>query len=827
LDKIGFINALGGSPGRILVLDGAMGTMLQESGLKAGACPESMNLECPDIVTKIHLQYAVAGADILTTNTFGGSRIKLAEYGLGDKVAEVSRAAVSAAREAADSYRKERGPGAAPVFIAGDMGPTGKFLAPVGELSFDDAYANFYEQAKALAGAGADLLLIETMSDLKEARCAVIAAKAASSEAGHRLPVAITMTFQQDLRTLLGTPPDVAVAVLEAAGADFVGANCSLGPEGIYEAAKVMAAAATVNLVFQPNAGLPKLVDGKTIYPASPEELGEWAGKFLGLGVKLIGSCCGSTPAHTKAIADAVRGKEAEARDKKFFGTRLTSRTKLVSVGTGFMPAVIGERINPTGRKALSEELSKGVFNIVKREAREQTQSGAALIDINVGLPGADEAALMADVVRAVEGATDLPLVIDSTDPRAIEAALKEIGGKCLVNSVTGDKERLESILPLVKKYGAAVVGLTIDGSGIPQTAEERLKIAEKILDACVAHGIPKEDLVIDCLVMTASAEQDQAVETLKAISLIKEKLGLTTSLGISNVSFGLPERPLINATYLAMALGHGLDAAMVNIYDQRIRDAMAAGAVLTGRDVRADSYVKAYKKKPAYFDAPLPALKFSGKASSLSLEESIKKAVIDGDKDNIVAVVEAVLAKGTDPMEVGNTCLIPALEEVGKLYESGEIFLPQVMQSAETMKAAFARLKVEMKGQTGNNGKVLLATVYGDVHDIGKNILATLLENHGLEVIDLGKNVPVETVLNEAEKHRPDVIGLSALMTTTMTQMGAVIKERDRRGLHIPVVLGGAVVTESYAKSVGAAAFSRDAMEAVEIFKRIIKERK
>ncbi len=515
MDKIGFINALGGSSGRILVLDGAMGTMLQESGLKPGACPESMNLERPDIVTKIHLQYAMAGADILTTNTFGGSRIKLSEYGLGDKVAEVSRAAVRRPGTAADSYCRERGPGATPVFIAGDMGPTGKFLEPVGELSFDDAYANFHEQAKALAEAGADLLLIETMSDLKEARCAVIAAKAASSEAGHRLPVAITMTFQQDLRTLLGTPPDVAVAVLEAAGADFVGANCSLGPEGIYEAAKIMAAAATVDLLFQPNAGLPKLVDGKTIYPASPGELGEWAGKFVGLGVKLIGSCCGSTPAHTKAIADAVRekgGQTARRQASRPTGTRLTSRTRLVSVGTGFMPAVIGERINPTGRKALSEELSNGVFNIVKREAREQTQSGAALIDINVGLPGADEEALMASVVRAAEGATDLPLVIDSTDPKAIEAALKEIGGKCLVNSVTGDKERLESILPLVKKYGAAVVGLTIDDSGIPQTAEERLRIAEKILDACVAHGIPKEDLVIDCLVMTASAEQDQAV---------------------------------------------------------------------------------------------------------------------------------------------------------------------------------------------------------------------------------------------------------------------------------------------------------------------------
>jgi 5-methyltetrahydrofolate--homocysteine methyltransferase len=355
------------------------------------------------------------------------------------------------------------------------------------------------------------------------------------------------------------------------------------------------------------------------------------------------------------------------------------------------------------------------------------------------------------------------------------------------------------------------------------------LRIAEKILEACVAHGIPKEDLVIDCLVMTASAEQDQATETLNAIALIKETLGLTTSLGISNVSFGLPERPLINATYLAMALGHGLDAAMVNIYDQRIRDVMAAGAVLTGRDRHAGRYVLTYKKSKS--DRPQQALSEEAlrvwQQDPSGIRRKLKEAIIEGDKEVVVALIEEALDSGIDPMDISNNILIPALEEVGKLYESGEIFLPQVMQSAETMKAAFARLKVEMKGQSRNAGKVLLATVYGDVHDIGKNILATLLENHGLEVIDLGKNVPVESVLNEAEKHKPDVIGLSALMTTTMTQMGAVIKERDKRGLKIPVVLGGAVVTESYAKSIGAAAFSRDAMEAVEIFKRIIKERK
>ncbi len=819
MDKNNFINKLIRGQGEVFVVDGAMGTMLQESGLKPGACPESMSLEHPEIVREIHRKYALAGADILTTNTFGGSRIKLSEYGLGGKVAEISRAAVKAAKEAAKGTSDMR-PAAGLPAIAGDMGPTGKFIEPVGELSFDAAYDNFYEQAEALSNAGADLVLIETMSDLKEARCAVIAAKAAT-----KLPVAVTMTFQKDLRTLLGTPPDVAVAVLEAAGADIVGANCSLGPEGLYEVAKLMSCYATVPLIFQPNAGLPKLIDGKTVYPASPEELGQWAGKFLELGVRFIGSCCGSAPAHTKAIAEAVRKKGGgiTARSRSTGGTRLTSRTRLVSVGTSFMPAVIGERINPTGRKALSEELSKGVFNIVKREAREQTRAGAALIDINVGLPGADEAALMPKVVRAAQESSDLPLVIDSTDPKAIEAALKEIGGKCLVNSVTGDKERLESILPLVKKYGAAVVGLTIDESGIPATAGARLKIAEKILDACLAHGIPKEDLVIDCLVMTASAEQAQGMETLKAISLIKEKLGLSTSLGISNVSFGLPERPLINATYLAMALGHGLDAAMVNIYDERIRNAMAAGAVLTGRDRNAGKYVKKYKKNGKTL---MEGMLEAALRENPTIQRKIIQAVIEGDKENISSLIEeALYLFEMEPMVISNTCLVPALEEVGKLYEKGEIFLPQVMQSAEAMKAAFARLKKEMKGQGKSAGKVLLATVYGDVHDIGKNILATLLENHGLEVIDLGKNVKTETILDEAEKQKPDVIGLSALMTTTMTQMGAVINERDRRGMKIPVVLGGAVITEGYAKSVGAAAFSRDAMEAVEIFKRIIRE--
>ena len=796
---------------RALLFDGAMGTMLQESGLKPGGCPEELNSSNPEAVKAVHKKYIDAGADIVTTNTFGGTRPKLEEYGLADRLDELNAAAVKAAKDAAEVSGRT-------VFVAGGMGPTGKFIKPIGSMSYDEAYEAFAEQARSLAAAGADLLIIETMSDIKEARAAVIAAKAVTS-----LPVAITMSFQQDLRTLLGTPPEVAVSVFEAVGADIIGANCSLGPEGLYEVAKVMARVARVPLMFQPNAGLPKLVDGKTVYPAPPEELAEYAKKFLDLGVAVIGSCCGSTPEHTRAMAGVI--KSCGAKKERVLPARqtvLASRTRTISIGGGSMPVIIGERINPTGRKDLSAELHEQKTSLVKKESRGQTEAGASLIDINVGLPGGDESVLMPQVLRAVEESTDLPVVIDSTDPAAIEAALKETGGKALVNSVSGDKERLESILPLVKKYGAAVVGLTIDEEGVPKTAERRVEIAKRILAACEAIGIPKEDLVIDALVLTASAEQEQAYETLRAVSMIKHELGLATSLGVSNISFGLPDRALINAAYLTMALGHGLDAAMVNPYDPKMGDAISAGAVLMGRDKRAEKYIGSRRGKPAA--GIQDKAKQAAEAAALPIDKKIFNAVIEGDRENIPALVEEALGAGMDPMALSNDCLIPALTEVGRLFEKKEFFLPQVMQSGETMKAAFARLKQEMKGEeAGKNGTIVLATVFGDVHDIGKNILSTLLENHGIMVIDLGKNVPKEIILDEAVKHNADVIGLSALMTTTMTQMDALIKERDARGIKIPVVIGGAVVTEAYAKQVGASGSSRDALEAVALFKGII----
>lgn len=805
---------------RPLLMDGAMGSMLQESGLKPGDCPEEMNVSRSEVVRDVHAKYVEAGADIITTNTFGGTRVKLAEYGLEGRLAELNAAAVRLAREAADASGRK-------VYVAGGLGPTGKFMKPVGDMGFDEAYEMFAGQVRALASAKPDAIIIETMSDIKEARAAVIAAKENSE-----LPVIITMTFQQDLRSLLGTPPDVAVTVLEAAGADIIGANCSLGPEGLYEVAKVMLRVANVPLIFQPNAGLPVLEFGKTVYPAGPDVLADYAGRFIQMGAGIIGSCCGSTPAHTKAMAEKVRtaGERCLPARPEEGITRLASRTKLVRIGGPSMPLIIGERINPTGRPDLTAELSSGKTSMVKKEARGQADAGAGLIDINVGLPGGDEHALMPVVVRAVEESTDLPVVIDSTDPKAIEAALKEVGGKPLVNSVTGDADRLDSILPLVKRYGAAVIGLTIDEHGVPATARKRVEIAERILAACKAHGVPKHDLVIDPLVLTASAEQAQAVETLKAVGMIRDELGLATSLGVSNISFGLPSRPLINATYLTMALGYGLDVAMVNPYDVRMGDAVSASAVLTGRDQRAESYIQTYKKlaskgKAAHLSGSAGGPSGAhGDPTVLSINERLFRAVIEGDKENIVPLVEEALAKGMEPLAVGNDCLIPALTEVGRLYETKEFYLPQVMQSAETMKAAFARLKKDMKpGAGGEKGTIVLATVFGDVHDIGKNIVSTLLENHGIRVIDLGKNVPRDTILDEAASSNADLIGLSALMTTTMTQMEEVIKERDRRGMRTPVVLGGAVVTEDYAKKVGAAGSSRDALEAVGLIKGII----
>ncbi len=792
---------------RVLVLDGAMGTMLQERGLKAGQSPEELNLALPDVVAGVHQAYLASGAEIIVTNTFGGNREKLSHYGLEGRLREINQAGVTLARNAAgkDAY------------VAASIGPTGRFVEPVGDLSFDRMAAIFRQQAETLIEAGADLITLETFLDIKEIRAALIAIR----EISPTIPIIAMLTFDDNGRSVLGTPPEAAAITLEAAGANIIGSNCGLGIDGIYEILCSMRRVTSLPLISQANAGLPILKEGKTFFPGTPREMVAFHDRLLDLGVRVIGGCCGTTPEHIRAMRDALNGKNrpfsksTEEQDT----TYLSSRSGFIAIGDGYPAAIIGERINPTGKKGFAAELREGKVSYIRREAMEQSAAGATLLDVNVGTPGIDEPAVMEQAVFCVTGAVTLPLVLDSSNPDALERGLKAVDGKALVNSVSGEEKSLNRVLPLVKKYGAAVIGLTLDEKGIPATAEERVAIAAKILDAALKIGIPKANIFIDCLALTVSAEQKQASETLKAIRTVKARLGVKTALGVSNISFGLPCRPLISSTFLAMALEAGLDAAIINPKERAMMDSWRSAMVLLQKDPRASAYIEAYRDKPtegAHTEQP--------SRTQLDIRGLLTHAVIDGDRENIISLVEQAFHEGLTPLQISNEGLLPGLEEVGRRFGKNQLFLPQVMLSAETMQAAFARLKEEMRQDSiASNGKILMATVEGDIHDIGKNIVCTLLENHGFEVIDLGKNVPAERILAEARERRVDAVGLSALMTTTMAEMENVIRKLREEGIKTFTMVGGAVVTQEYADEIGADLYARDAMEAVSKIKKLL----
>jgi 5-methyltetrahydrofolate--homocysteine methyltransferase len=799
--KIPFIQAI---KERVLVLDGAMGTMLQERGLQAGQSPEEMNLTAPAVVTGVHAAYLRAGADIIVTNTFGGSSAKLDHFGLGDRVAQINKTAVLLAREVAG----ER------AYVAGSIGPTGRFVEPVGDMSFDEATAIFAEQAKALIDAGCDLITLETFLDIKEIRAAVIAIRELSQE----IPVIAMLTFEEKGRSVLGSPPEAAAITLEAVGASMVGSNCGLGVEGIYEVLQAMRRVTTLPLICQANAGLPILKNGATIFPGTPQEMTAYHDRLLELGVRVIGGCCGTTPDHISAMKAALHGRQRPFEQREPCGTTwLSSRGSFAAIGGDAPLAVIGERINPTGKKLYSQELREGKVTYIRREALEQSELGTTLLDVNVGAPGINEPAAMERAVFCITGAVQTPLVLDSSSPLALEAGLKAADGKVLINSVNGEEKSLAAVLPLARKYGAALVCLTLDDAGIPDTATGRTAIAARIAERAEALWIKRCDLVVDCLTLTVSAEPKGALVALEAIRAVKVELGLNTVLGVSNISFGLPCRPLISSTFFSMAMYAGLTAAIINPKEAPMMAAWRSAMVLQGKDPNAGTYIALYKGAQAEQQGP-PSAELEG------IRGKLAKAVVAGELEEVAGLVEEALAEGLTPMEISSEALLKGLEEVGRRFERGAFFLPQVMLSSDTMKAAFARLKLELStGALMSLGKILMATVEGDIHDIGKNILVTLLENHGFEVIDLGKNVSARRILDAAREHQVDAVGLSALMTTTMAQMEKVLRLLREEGVKSFTMVGGAVVTQEYANEIGADLYAKDAMEAVARIKKLL----
>lgn len=793
---------------RTLVLDGAMGTMLQERGLKPGQSPEEMNLTMPEVVAGVHQAYLDAGADILVTNSFGGSREKLSHYGLEGRLDEINAASVQIAKKVAGDK----------AFVAASIGPTGRFVEPVGDLTFDQMTDIFREQAKALIDAGADLITLETFLDIKEIRAAVIAIR----ELSQTIPVIAMLTFDNNGRSVLGTSPEAAAITLEAVGADIVGSNCGLGVDGIYDILAAMRTVTALPLISQANAGLPLLVDGNTVFPGTPEEMTAYHDRLIALGVRIIGGCCGTTPAHIKAMKAALVGKEQQ---QKVAGplkgtTFLSSRSGHVALGGGNPTAIIGERINPTGKKGFAAELREGKVGYIRREAVEQLAAGATLLDVNVGTPGIDEPAAMERAIFTVTGAVQVPLVIDSSSPEALELGLKAADGKVLVNSVSGERRSLERVLPLVKKYGAAVIGLALDETGIPPTADERCAVAGRIITAAEAFGIPRNNVVIDCLTLTVSAEQKRALETIKAVQKVKANFGVTTVLGVSNISFGLPSRPLISSTFFTMAIAAGLDAAIINPKEAPMMAVFRSAMVLLGRDVDSAAYIAAYSGVVA------ETIKQETSGEPADIRQRLGQAVIAGDVEVVTSLVDMALAEGLTPLQISNEGLLPGLEEVGRRFEKNQVFLPQVMRSAETMQTAFTRLKAELHGLGIEPlAKILMATVEGDIHDIGKNIVCTLLENHGFEVIDLGKNVSADRIVAEAQSRSVDAVGLSALMTTTMSEMENVVGKLKAAGVKTFTMVGGAVVTPEYAASIGADLYAKDAMEAVARIKQLLKK--
>lgn len=791
----------------LVYFDGGLGTCLQEMGLPAGEQPDIWNIENPDAVTAVHRQYFEAGSNVVVANTFGTNALK--HDGSRYSVEEIIRAAyknAQRAREQTDYLGTDR-------YIAFDLGPCGKLLEPFGDLPFEKAVELFAGEVRVAADCGFDLIAIETMNDSYEVKAAMLAVKENCS-----LPVFCTTVFDENGKLMTGANPQAMIALLEGLGADAIGLNCSLGPDKMAPLVPVFAKYASVPMIIKPNAGLPKIENGKTVYSVSPEEFAAEMADIVRAGARIVGGCCGTTPEHIRALIRATESIEPMPLTRKGH-TLVSSYTHAVEFGD--KPVLIGERINPTGKPKLKAALREGDIDYILDEGFNQKDTGVHLLDVNVGLPEIDEPQLLSRAVRELQSVIDLPLQLDTSDAAAMEKAMRVYNGKPLVNSVSGKKESMEAIFPLVKKYGGAVIALTLDESGIPSTAQGRTAIAQKIIDTAAAYGIDKKDIIVDPLALAISSDTAAATVTLDSVKSVKENLGVCTSLGVSNVSFGLPNREFINSAFFAMALASGLDAAIMNPYSQDMLKAYYSFCALANKDESCRGFIEFAKP---FETKSVASEKYVLKEEPVSEEFPLQSAIFRGVRELSGTLAKQMLETLSAKQLIADH-IIPALDNVGRAFESNKVFLPQLLMSADAAKAAFAAAQATLKaGEHGSKkGKIILATVKGDIHDIGKNIVKVLLENYGFEVIDLGKDVDYDTVVEAAVKENVRLIGLSALMTTTVSSMEETIRRLKKAKPDCVTVVGGAVLTKEYADMIGADYYARDAMETVRIAEKTL----
>ena len=792
---------------RFVILDGATGTNLQQAGMPVGVCPEDWILSHRDVLADLQKAYFEAGSDIVLAPTFTANRIKLAEYGLEDKLEEINRDLVAISRTAAGSAG----------LVAGDMTMTGRQLEPIGDLDFETLVNVYKEQARVLADAGVDLFIIETMMSLAESRAALIAAKETCE-----LPVLVTLSFNEDGRTLFGTDARTAMVVLQSLGADAVGVNCSAGPEQMISIVREMKAYANIPVIAKPNAGMPELLDGRTVYQMSPDTFAAAMLKLADAGAGILGGCCGTTPDHIRALKTALAGKNVPAISETYRRAAASERQTVdIPLDGRFM--VIGERINPTGKKKLQAALREEDMDYVAAMAEQQADDGASILDINMGMNGIDEKAMMEKSVMTVTQAVNLPLCIDSSHIDVIEAALRIYPGRALINSISMEKEKIEKLLPIAKKYGAMFILLPLSDHGLPENLEEKHQIIRTVCDKALALGFHKEDIIVDGLVTTIGANKAAAVETLATIRYCHDQLGLATVCGLSNISFGLPQRMVVNTAFLTMAIGCGLTMAIANPGQVSLMHAAFASDLLMNRPGSDTAYIE---RMALYEDAaPAQVKKSSGNlGSGQETADPVFEAVLKGSKGSIEQRILASIDGGTKPEDIIEQSLIPAISRVGELFEKQKYFLPQLIASAETMEKGMQLIEPMIKKEDAKEkGTVVIATVEGDIHDIGKNLVALMLRNYGYKVIDLGKDVPGEKILEAARREHADIIGLSALMTTTMMRMQDVVNLAGNEDWQGKVIIGGAVTTQDFADTIGADGYSADAAQAVALVDRLL----